>query len=172
MLIAHVPAGYLLIHRLAVGWRGLLSASLAASVLPDVDLLWFYFVNARQNVHHDFVFHWPLFWLALGALGWGLCRVMAWRRAIPFLGAALLALMLHMALDSVAAEIAWLAPFSDRTWGLVEVPARHDWWVWSFILHWTFALELTITACAGFVAWRSLRRQGKSGAIVRNAVRP
>ncbi|MDB6452144.1 hypothetical protein [Falsirhodobacter sp. 20TX0035] len=32
-------------------------------------------------------------------------------------GVALAALLLHMALDSVVAEIAWLAPFSDRTFG-------------------------------------------------------
>lgn len=160
MLIAHLPAGYLLADRMATGprRRALIATGLIASVLPDTDLLWFYLVNGRQTLHHDFIFHWPLLWLALAAPLW-----LAFRSARPFVAVALACLMLHMALDSVAGGIAWLAPFSNRTLTLVEVPATRDWWVWSFVLHWTFAIELAITLCAAV----ALGRQGRSGAMVR-----
>ncbi|MDB6452145.1 hypothetical protein [Falsirhodobacter sp. 20TX0035] len=40
----------------------------------------------------------------------------------------------------------------------MEVPARHDWWVWNFILHPSFGLELILMALAGWTlirnAWR------------------
>ena len=150
MFIAHLPAGYLLTHRLTRGRqrRRLMAVRLVAAVLPDTDLLWFYLVNDRQNLHHDFLFHGPLFWVAVAALVWILGRLAGWRDSGAIAGVALASLLLHMVLDSVVAEIAWLAPFSDRTFGLMEVPARHDWWVWNFILHWSFGLELAIVALA------------------------
>jgi inner membrane protein len=75
-------------------------------------------------------------------------------RLYPFIGIALACLLLHMVLDSIAAEILWLKPFSDFEVNLVEVPARYDWWVWSFVLHWTFLLELAIVLAAGITLWR------------------
>lgn len=150
MLIAHLPAGYLLSDRLAGRGprrRALMVTGLIASVLPDTDLLWFYLVDGRQTLHHDFAFHWPLFWIAAVGLGWLVTRPFT-AGATPFAGIALAGLMLHMILDSVAGGITWLAPFSPWSLRLVEVPATRDWWVWSFTLHWTFALELAILLCA------------------------
>jgi inner membrane protein len=43
-------------------------------------------------------------------------------------------LLLHLALDTVAGGVRWLAPFSDRSFVLATVPARHGWWVWNFLL--------------------------------------
>lgn len=157
MFIAHLPAGYLLaraVTRRRPDRRALVVTALLASVLPDLDLFWFYLVDQRQTVHHAYVFHWPLFWLGLGVSGFAGLRLMGWRRAEPYLGMAVLGLLLHMVLDSVAAEIHWLAPFSDWELELVTVPARYGWWVWNFLLHWTFGLELLITAIAALVWWR------------------
>ncbi|MFC3630789.1 metal-dependent hydrolase [Paracoccus angustae] len=131
--------------------RGLMVTGLVASVLPDLDLIWFYLVNGRQNPHHEFVFHWPLFWVAVALILWIASMGLGLRGAMPFLGIALVSLLLHMVPDSVAAEIAWLMPFSDAEVNLVVVPARHDWWVHSFVLHWTFLLELTICGWAALV---------------------
>ena len=161
MFIAHLPAGYLLTRRIAAGSgnrRGLMAAGLAASVLPDLDLIWFYLVDNRQSVHHAYLFHWPLFWIALAGLTLGAARLARIRGAGPYVGVALAALLLHMVLDSIAAGIAWLAPFSDFEINLIEVPARHGWWVWNFVLHWTFGLELAILAAAGAALWRDTRR--------------
>lgn len=160
MFIAHLPAGYLLTRRMAAGQRNrraLMAVGLAASVLPDLDLIWFYLVDNRQSVHHAYLFHWPLFWVALAGLALGAARLAQICGAAPCIAVALAALLLHMALDSIAAGIAWAAPFSDLEVNLVQVPARHGWWVWNFVLHWTFALELAILAAAGVALWRDTR---------------
>lgn len=160
MFIAHLPAGYLLTRRMVARQRSrgtLLAVGLAASVLPDLDLIWFYLVDNRQSVHHAYLFHWPLFWVALAALALGGARLAQRPGAGPVIAVALAGLLLHMALDSIAAGIAWAAPFSDFEINLVQVPARHGWWVWNFVLHWTFALELAILAAAGGTLWRDTR---------------
>ncbi|MEF2074330.1 metal-dependent hydrolase [Consotaella aegiceratis] len=156
MFIAHLPAGYLLTDRMAEGRRqrrSLMAVGLVAAVLPDLDLSWFYLVNERRTAHHAFVFHWPLFWVALALVSWLIPKAMRWRGSGLFIAVALANLLLHMVLDSVAAEIAWRQPFSDRELNLVEVPARYDWWAWNFVLHWTFALELAITGWAAITVW-------------------
>lgn len=161
MFIAHLPVGYLLADRLARGRpdrRGLIATGLVASVLPDLDLVWFYLVNDRQNPHHDFLFHWPLFWVAVAALASLPAMLSGRRRLLPFIGVALACLSLHMVLDSIAAEIAWFAPFSDRRLELVTVPARYDGWVWNFILHWTFVLEVVICGAAAAVFVRRIKQ--------------
>jgi hypothetical protein len=76
-------------------------------------------------------------------------RIRHWTRLYPFIGIALACLLLHMVLDSIAAEILWLKPFADLEVNMVKVPARYGWWVWSFVLHWTFLLELAIVLAAG-----------------------
>ncbi len=162
MFIAHLPAGYLLtdaltrpLVRQATGVpKGLMAAGLAASVLPDLDLFWFYFVDARQSLHHAYLSHMPLFWVAMAGALWLGGRALGWRLAGLFAGVMLANLLLHMALDSVAAGIGWLRPFSDWNLNLVTVPARYGWWVWNFVLHWTFALELTLCAAAAVVLAR------------------
>jgi hypothetical protein len=47
-----------------------------------------------------------------------------------------------MVLDSYAAPIYWLYPFSDRALELVHVSNHYDFWVWNFVLHWSFLAEL------------------------------
>lgn len=165
MFIAHLPAGYLLGETLSRGRparRGLIVTALMASILPDLDLVWFYLVNGRQNPHHDFVFHWPLFWVAIALSLWLIAVGTGRRRAVPFIGVGLASLLLHMALDSLAAEIAWLMPLSDARINLVTVPGGRDWWVWNFVLHWTFLLELAICGWAALVLWRNRRQAARA----------
>ncbi len=38
----------------------------------------------------------------------------------------------------------WLAPFNTDLWAFVTVPPRHGHWVTSFVLHWTFLLEIGV----------------------------
>ena len=160
LFIAHLPAGYLLADRMTKDQphrAALIATGLVASIFPDFDLLWFYLIDGRQSPHHDYVFHWPLFWIAVAFVAWlttVLCRK---PKARPFIAVALACLLLHMALDSIAAEIAWFKPLSGFEVNLTEVPPRYDWWVWNFILHWTFALEIMITAAAGFKLWQNLQ---------------
>lgn len=157
MFIGHLPAGYLatmpLLGRSAGRERrGLLLLGLAASVLPDLDLFYFYFVDERRHVHHSYLPHLPLAWaaaLGAAALVLGLLRT----RRTAWLAMAVIGVnvLLHLVLDSVAGGIRWFWPFSDVELALATVRPRYDPWVLNFVLHWTFALELALVAAA---LWR------------------
>lgn len=155
MLIAHLPSGYLVGRAVAGRDRALMTAALIGSVFPDLDMLWFHLIDGRQTHHHAYVTHWPVVYLAvllLSALTWKTAP--RWSR----IGAAFaVAALVHMLLDTVAAPLRWLAPFSDRWFEIVTVPATHANWVLSFVTHWTFALELTI--CCAAAALLIHRRQ-------------
>lgn len=163
MLIAHLPTGYLAgtaaLDRLALPVRQrrvLLAAALAASVAPDLDVVAFYTVGGDVH-HHAYPTHWPLVWMGLMGLGLAV-GVLGRNRFVMLLslfvgGAALL----HLSLDSIAGAVRWGAPFSDHETTLVDVPASRSHWIWSMVLHWTFAVELTLAAVAGAVWW--LRRR-------------
>lgn len=168
MFLAHLPAGYLLSRALSKGQKhrnALIATAMVASVVPDLDLFWFYLVSDRQTAHHAYFFHWPLFWVGLALLAWLIVRaarlkVPRFKTAEPFILMALAGTLLHMVLDSVAAEIYWLKPFSNVELNLVHVDAQYDWWVWNFVLHWTFLIELTITVIAAITFWRDKRDRG------------
>lgn len=161
MLIAHLPAGFIM-GTLALDMTGnarvIIPAALLGSVAPDLDMFYFYLVDGQQTHHHGYVTHWPLFWLALGCVVLPLVR---WLRP-RFTVAALVffaAVMIHMVLDSIAAPMHWLLPFNDVSIELVTIPARYPHWILSFVLHWTFALEITICAWAAFLAVKRLRQR-------------
>jgi len=155
MFIAHLPAGYLMARRLVPRLareprraRSLMVLCLVASVLPDIDLVYFYLFDDRRTLHHDYWTHIPAFWLLATGAAVALFRIA--RAPVPWSAvAALLAgLFLHLALDTVTGGIAWLYPYDIGRYVLVDVPARFDWWVWNFVLHWSFVLEIAILAWA------------------------
>ena len=155
MFIAHLPAGYLLARRIAprlaaapADARRLMAVGLVGSILPDIDLFYFYLADGRQTLHHDYWTHIPAFWpaamLAAAGLMW-LARVtIPWREFLVLLAG----IFLHLVLDTPAGGIAWGWPVSQHRFLLLEIPARFDWWVWNFILHWTFLAELAIVGRA------------------------
>lgn len=168
MFIAHLPAGYLATRYILDRHpaprplrRRLLALGMVASVLPDLDLLWFYFVDHRRQVHHAYLPHLPLAWLAglaaaalaLRMRGAGRTQWLAW----AVFGANVL---LHQVLDTAAGGIRWLWPFSRAEFAMSHVPARHEPWYLNFILHWTFALEVLILGVAAAVWYTSRRAPG------------
>ena len=150
MLTAHLPSGYLIGRLAEKRWSGdhVLTAALVGAVLPDLDMFYFHFVDLGRTHHHMFVSHWPLAWLAVGAPVIALLHYMhaiAQRNiAIALFGAV----MLHLCLDSIAAPIFWLMPIMEGRVKLVSVPANYSHWIISYLLHWTFALELAIWLAA------------------------
>lgn len=148
MLIAHLPAGYIIgtAARRRVSSPAILATALIGSVAPDFDMIYFHALGGRVH-HHTYVTHWPLFWLASALLILPLLKLLrpAWLAAgFVFFATA----MLHMVMDTVAAPLFWLAPFSFHEFELVRVPATHANWIMSFLLHWTFLLELSICLSA------------------------
>lgn len=164
MLIAHLPAGYLLARRIVprlaaapAAARRLMAVGLAASVLPDIDLVYFYLADGRQTLHHDYWTHVPAFWPIAALATAGLLRLarveIPWREFLVFLAGV----FLHLVLDTPTGGIAWGWPVSLQRFLLFEIPARFDWWVWSFVLHWTFLAELAILGWAAY-EFRSIDR--------------
>ena len=147
MFIAHLPAAYLL-SRCHPGLTRVAPALLIGSVLPDVDMFWFAFVDSSTH-HHHLITHRPAVWIAVLVCG------LFWTAAMGLgLGA-----LLHLSFDSIAGQIAWGWPLTHHATPLVEVPARYEWWVWSFLTHWTFALEIVICLAAAWVCRRHTLRE-------------
>ncbi|NBZ86102.1 metal-dependent hydrolase [Stagnihabitans tardus] len=139
MLIAHLPSGYLLAR--GAGWR--MAACLAGAVFPDLDMIRFWLEGGRIH-HHAYFTHLPAFWAGVSLVALVVLRGARLGWALAFLAGV----WLHLCLDTVAGDVMWLWPWSDRMIHLAEVPATYDSWVISFVLHWTFLLELGITAAA------------------------
>lgn len=149
MLIAHLPAGYLLSHAPKIQHLGLAPFILAGSVLPDFDMIWFHLVDHRQIHHHNYLTHRPFVWMTVlffGLLWWG-----RGRHLLTGLG---LGGLLHVTLDSMAGAIDWGWPFFTLRITFVEILARFDWWVWSFVTNPSFAVEVGICLIAGVVFTR------------------
>lgn len=148
MFIAHLPAGYLL-GRGAQRMRPDLPLwpAIFGSIAPDLDMLYFYFVDRGQTHHHEFITHRPAFWLSLAILSF-LVRKPTWRRACVLF---FIAGFLHMGLDSMVGHIAWGWPVSDRGFHLITVEPTQNHWILSFLLHPSFLVEIAILAAAIWV---------------------
>lgn len=163
MLIAHIPAGYLatrgLLRRFSVPEAArmrILLLGVAASVLPDFDLLWWHFVDNRRQVHHAYLTHIPLAWMIVFAAAALVLVLIRARRDVWIAGAAMAAnVMIHLILDTAAGGIRWAWPFSQHEFALSHPPAAHGFWIYNFVLHWTFGLEILITVAALAVWWKT-----------------
>ena len=158
MLIAHLPAGYILFKAfdkkntfLANDRKMLIFGMLLGSVLPDVDTIWFYLVSNRSEVHHNYWTHTPFFWTVVFVLIYAFSRVLKLRKTSLFALWSWLSITLHLVLDSIPGQIRWAWPFSNHAVQFVEILPTHDWWVLSFIFHWTFLLEIVVFVVAIFI---------------------
>lgn len=148
MLTAHLPSGYVLGKSLPWEDRWVMPVALLGAVLPDFDLVFFFFVDGQAIHHHRYWVHIPAFWLMVAALS---LPLLAWlgraRLGLVFFAA----IFVHLCLDSVGGGILWAAPFNTTLYALVTVPATQSHWILSFLLHWTFLFELVIWAVAGLI---------------------
>ena len=153
MIIAHLPAGYLMVKALSGKFRpdqaaGLWLCGLTASVLPDIDILLFHLEGAVRN-HRYYPTHWPLFWLALFALSVLALLLLKKQRAIVYPAMMLAGVTLHLLLDLIGGPVFYAAPFSfDERIQLVRVQAIYNWWLMNYIRHWIFQVELMICGAA------------------------
>lgn len=67
MITAHLPAGYVT-GRCFASRGPVLAAALLGGILPDFDLIWFYWIEHRAFHHHAYWVHIPLFWTVVAAL--------------------------------------------------------------------------------------------------------
>lgn len=153
MFIAHLPAGWLLARRFDD--RRARVAFLAGAVAPDLDLIWWYLVDGGAVHHHRYFTHLPLVWV-LAALG---ASVLLRAGSRPIALALCGGVLLHIALDSVAGDVAWLWPFDQRLFSMVTVPTTDAHWLVSFATHWTFGIEIALVVVAAAVALRRRPRR-------------
>jgi hypothetical protein len=114
------------------------------AVAPDFDMIHFYLLDQRQHHHHTYWTHYPVFWLVLALMSY------VWfgsRNKLAF-WCFFINIFLHLLLDSIVGDIWWLAPWLDKPFSLFTVPAAYQPWWLSFILHWSFGLELFLSAWA------------------------
>ena len=164
MFIAHLPSGVLLARvatsrlRGVASQRALIGAALCGSLFPDTDLFWNFLVDDLRVHHHRYWTHTPAVWLLIGAAGWVLLSRRHRVRAL--LSVFVAGVFAHLCLDSVVGDIRWLWPLSDELFSLFTVPARYSHYIISFVLHWTFAIELVICTAAAMTLhrWRAAVR--------------
>jgi len=151
MFIGHLPAGYVLTKTVQknIKTSKYLFIGLIGSVFPDIDILYFYLVDNRQNLHHGYWIHTPFYWLIIAVISftvlWLLKKKDYMIAAIIFFSN----IFLHLILDTIVGKIEWLYPFTDQAYFLFDVPVIYDFWVYNFIFHWTFLFEI------GVIAWAS-----------------
>lgn len=131
------------------------AAAIVGAVLPDVDLLFFYFVDDRAIHHHRYWVHIPFFWAVLASV----TLPFVWTsRFKPVAIAFFAAILMHLLLDSIGGGIMWLAPFNTELVELVTVRPTQSHWILSFLLHWTFLFEILIWVLAGYLYLKGSRR--------------
>ncbi len=157
MMIGHLPSAYLVFKAMAPRAlpRIAFLAGMGGALFPDIDLLWFYFVDNRSTHHHEYLTHRPALWLGLMILFLGTAWLSGKRRglvALGIIGAAFCAgALTHMVFDSIAGKIFWLWPLTDHSVTLVTVQPTHSHFILSFLAHWTFKMEIAITIVAATV---------------------
>jgi len=158
MFIGHLPAAYVLgctavyvLSQTKSDSRNILLAALVGGIIPDLDLIYFYTVGARQSVHHEYWSHTPYYWLLI-YVGLSLIALLLRRfGAFKLLSVFFSAVVLHLLLDTITGQIQWLYPASTKPFTLVQVPAVNEWWVTNFLMHWTFAIELFVIVLSGIL---------------------
>ncbi|MBE2295281.1 MAG: metal-dependent hydrolase [Phycisphaerales bacterium] len=158
MFIAHAPSGYImaisLINRaknISVSAIAVITVGMFGAIAPDLDILYFYLVDNRQTNHRKYITHWPILWLTtlVISIAW---LYLSKNKKSPFLILIFsLGGLLHVILDSLAGGILWFSPFIDKPYALVVIPAAFKPWWLSFILHWTFVVELGICILSLFI---------------------
>lgn len=163
MIIAHAPSGYILatsiMRRIAsapVTAKAVVAAGIVGALAPDFDMMYFHLIDNRQTHHHKYISHWPIVWLTLAATSALWFSYARQSKAAALLLVVCLGGVLHVALDSFVGDIWWFAPFIDQPYAMFTVPARFKPWWLSFILHWSFAVELAICI------WALLTYRGRS----------
>ncbi len=161
MLIAHLPAGYLIANLTTRSGRILSQtafiATMIGAVIPDIDMIWFWTVDHRQHHHHGYFTHWPSFWFLVFLFGLAVSFLSSKREWGTVVYMFSLGTFSHMILDSVAAPIMWLAPLSVRWFELSHVAASANGATYALLTHWTFGLELAICLIAAVVLYKERR---------------
>jgi len=139
VFIGHLPAGYIFTKKLihVVGIKKYLWLGLLGSIIPDIDLLYFYFIDDKQTLHHTYWMHVPIYWGVIATMTvltlWISKKERYYIASLIFFSG----IFLHLILDTIVGNIFWTYPFSDKGLTLIDVPAVYNFWVFNFVFHWS-----------------------------------
>ncbi|MBU2710008.1 metal-dependent hydrolase [Zooshikella harenae] len=157
MFIAHLPAGYLIskywvskFNENKDNGKLLLAIGLFSSILPDLDLIYFYWIDNQLHSHHTYWSQIPVFWLGLFLVLLLISTVTQKQIIKHIIVIAASCIILHLILDTVVGDILWLYPFNNIPYALFHINPKYRWWVLNFFLHWSFLFEIGII----LVAWQ------------------
>lgn len=139
---------------------------LIGSVLPDIDVPYFYLIDNRQTLHHAYWIHIPFYWLIIASLVFALIWLFKKRDLFVPAGIFFANIFLHLFLDTMVGKIAWLWPVWDQPLYMFDVPSVYGFWVFNYIFHWTFLFEILLLALA---VWHFAKvKLTKSGKAVKS----
>jgi len=164
MFIGHVAGGYILTTfvlkktdlsdhlKNTLFWMGIV-----ASILPDFDIFYFYLIDHRQNSHHSYWTHLPIYWLAITAFL--LITSTVFKKKVWTIATIILStnVFLHLILDTFTGHIQWFYPFYNHRFVLFHVPAIYGWWIWNFLFHWTFLFEILLLIMAYMIYRKNIK---------------
>ncbi len=160
MLIAHGPIGYLTTHVTKKYWNGfnfskkqvtgLYVIGFVAGMLPDIDLFFYYFINASYS-HRQLITHSLLIHLVVFLIGLLITRFTKFK----FIGTAItlagLAMLLHVLADCLVGMAVILAPLSNQLYGLVSISWFRDSFFMRFSHITNFGAEFLFIFLAGYI---------------------
>lgn len=151
MLIAHIPAGYITTryyNRIAGENISFSRYGLLFSIWPDFDLLYFYLVDKKATFHHLYFTHIPLSVVIAFVFIVPIYLLDKSKKLFKIYLLFLISWFLHLILDTLTGGIAWLYPLKSSVIKLIEIPSQHSNWIVNFVFHWSFLIEISITAWA------------------------
>ena len=165
MLIAHVPAGYIVSKIMHKGNNvSFIFCSLVFSLWPDFDLIYYYFFENTKAFHHTYLPHLPITILISFLVTLPFTYLKCFKNIKIYYWLFFVNWILHLLLDSFTGGILWAYPFSDKMFVLIKIPPIYQSWYISFILHWSFLIELSIITWA-MILWT------KTGSLFRAKLR-
>jgi inner membrane protein len=155
MLIGHAPAGYI-VHRAYSKVRNehlsFIKYGLFFSLWPDLDLIYFYFMDKKSTFHHLYFTHLPIALLGCLLLIIPLKHLKVFQKIQSYYYLFLVNWFIHLILDTFTGGIAWLYPLNSEIFTLIKIPDVYSHWIISFVLHRSFMIELIIVFIAVWLA--------------------
>ena len=160
MLIAHMASGYVVAKAFKQEKKPIIISSMIFSVLPDLGLLYFYLFDS-SIIHRHFFPHLPVVMVSTLLITLPLYPLKFFEKLRIYYLLFFTNWFVHLVLDTFTERIFWLYPLSNHGFQLIEVPAVYSHWIVSFILHWSFVVELAIVALALILFFRARKRELK-----------
>jgi LexA-binding, inner membrane-associated putative hydrolase len=163
MIFGHLPAGYITskllsgkLNNCPFFYKTFMFWGFFGAVAPDTDLLYSLLID--HAYHHNYVTHFPIFWLTLLLIS--LLRLpldKTWSKIPASCFIFTLNGFIHLILDTITGHILWLAPFRNEQFSLITESSGGA----HYFTQWGFCLELFLIFWALFLWLTSSIREIK-----------